>query len=35
MEMIKSIALTVVAVVIALYIKDMIDESSTSTAIGG
>ena len=34
MEMIKSIAITVVAVIIALYIKDMIDEG-TPTPIGG
>ena len=28
MEMIKSIALTVVAVIIALYVKGMIDEAT-------
>jgi hypothetical protein len=30
MEMIKSIAITVVAVIIALYVKDMIDGSGTA-----
>jgi len=30
MEMIKSIAITVVAVIIALYVKDMIDAPSAA-----